>query len=111
MAVQKIQYPAKSRGDLWQASEANELNGWLQEKKAFGDYLKIRVHGTDGLSALKTAEEFSDILTEEEIAFLKANSEKSDYFLQACRWTVRGLRPEEAIRKVQVDAEIASKRS
>ena len=25
MAVQKIQYPAKSRGDLWQASEANEL--------------------------------------------------------------------------------------
>lgn len=25
MAVQKITYPAKSRGDLWQASEANEL--------------------------------------------------------------------------------------
>lgn len=25
MAVQKIIYPAKSRGDLWQASEANEL--------------------------------------------------------------------------------------
>jgi hypothetical protein len=25
MAVQKINYPAKSRGDLWQASEANEL--------------------------------------------------------------------------------------
>lgn len=25
MAVQKITYPAKSRGDLWQSSEANEL--------------------------------------------------------------------------------------
>lgn len=82
----------------------------IKAKKTFGDYLKVRVHGKDGLSELYSIDDFSDILNDSEISFLKENSVRNDLLLQACRWTARGLTPEEALRKVQVDAEIAAKK-
>ena len=80
-----------------------------KEKKSFGDYLKIRVHGTDRLSDFRSVDDFKEVLSDKELEFLQRFSERDDQLLQACRWTVRGLAPEDAIRKAQVDAEIALK--
>ena len=79
-----------------------------KQKLSFGDFLKLKVGGKDYWSDISFAElligipeEYNDILEEKGFSANQAAS--------ALRWLNRGLTFEEAIRKIEVDIEIAQK--
>ena len=91
-------------------SEIRELQG--KAKKAFGDYAKVHVYGCDYFSGLKEFRDFHRILHEEAALYIAMNCRGTqNEKIQACRWAARGMTPEEAIRKVDVDREIMAKKN
>ena len=80
-----------------------------KDKHVFKDYLALKAHGTDNVSVINNSCLFEECLTHDEMMYVSANLMEKGDILNALRWTVRGLKVEDAVKKAKVDAEIYRK--
>ena len=81
------------------------IAGFNTSRKRFRDYAGIRTGGIDEVSGLSSDEILSLIPDGEKKAICMHFPADSDR-MSCMRWRIRGLSPEDSIRKVLVDAEI-----
>ena len=82
---------------------------YSKEKHAFKDYIYLRTEGLDNLSSYVDPAEFESFLTEDEIRYAEGELKDTKDTVNALRWTARGLKVEDAVRKAGVDKEVYSK--
>lgn len=79
---------------------------YSKEKHAFKDFAALRLGQSDNFSRMWNETDFCDVLPKEAIKYINtALTEKKDR-INALRWTARGLRPDDAVRKTNVDKEL-----
>lgn len=82
---------------------------YKKDKKAFGDYLKLKACGLDRLSGMYGRESFETLLSTESLDFIDKTVPDGASRNYARRWAVRGLNTDDAIKKMLVDAEISAR--
>ena len=90
------------------ASAIRQLNERKENKLKFKDFANLKTYGMDGFSRMKE-DKLKELIGEE--AVKKVISELADDVKMqnsAYKWIARGLRPNLAIRKVKIDAEISA---
>jgi ribonuclease HI len=100
--------------DVQQAPIAPELRTSIARLNVhpgpgFGDFARLRVGGTDALSSLKLAQLTQQAGADATAAVMRAFPDNLTQQAAVLRWAMRGLAVELAIRKGQVDAELAER--
>ena len=83
---------------------------YKKDKHAFKDYAALKCHYTDNLSRISNSCEFETDLTHDEMMYVSSCLMEKNDILNALRWTVRGLKVEDAVRKALVDKELFGKK-
>ena len=76
---------------------------YSQGTRLFSDYASITCYGWDNLARMKNQTEFRGILTPDEMMYLSRHLQDQEIYVDALRWTVRGLAVEDALIKAQVN--------
>lgn len=82
------------------------LRFYGKEKRLFSDFVQLRTYGRDRYSRLP----FDKLQAYADEMNLNIDFKGDKKMYASCiRWIMRGLRPADAIRKVEIDAEVAAK--
>ena len=100
----KVQYPLQKIA----CKEAIERFYKSKGKKSFRDYLNLKTFGIDKFSRMKL-DKLTGLVDNNNNNIDKAQQELGDekLVLNVLRWNCRGLRIDDAIRKVKTDLEVA----
>lgn len=71
----------------------------------FKDFLNLKTFGLDKYSSMKM-EKLESIIPVDQQTIIKSHFQNNRHILMAYRWMARGLKTEQAIRKVKTDLEI-----
>ncbi len=77
-----------------------------KDKHAFKDFASLKTYGSDNFSSMTNIKDFESVLTKDELLYIKARLTEAPDLLTAMRWTARGLRADDAVRKTLVDKKI-----
>ena len=83
---------------------------YKKEKHAFKDYAALKVGNGDNFSRMWEENDFIEILPKHALDYIKKCLVERRDRLNAMRWMARGLRADDAVRKICVDNEIFSKK-
>ncbi|MCD8110861.1 MAG: hypothetical protein LUE14_12355 [Clostridiales bacterium] len=100
-------YKPEIPGDVNPKCKAAIEAFYKKDAPKFGDFMKLKTFGLDPYSR-KKQDELEIYAERNGITDLLSGMIKPKQFEPCVRWIMRGLRPEDAIRKVQVDAEVSA---
>lgn len=83
----------------------NENEGRL----SYRDFSELRTYGKDAISAISAAE-VKKMIPERILTFLQEHVKEEDDRVKAMRWMLRGLSVKNALRKIEVDRQIAERK-
>lgn len=88
------------------AQRIASINAKAPDQLRFDDFAKLKTYGRDDVSRMK-AEDLRGVVMEAELQQIKEAIQDDGDTVKVLRWMKRGLSLDYAVRKVQVDQEIA----
>lgn len=83
---------------------------YSKEKHAFKDYISIKAGTGDNFSKWWNIDDYKEIVSESAISYICGKFSDNTDIVNALRWTARGLDPQDAVKKVNVNNEIYAKK-